>query len=338
MRKGAVAAVAVAIAALAIVAVANSTRAKTPATGYVAQGKAPIKLAFSTWNGYMALVIAAKEGYYKNHGLNVKYTVIEDPVQRFNAFKAGSLNAIATTVDTYSRTYAKGIKSVEVLGLDASVGGDGIVADKSITSVEQLKGQKVAVSEGSTSQWLLAYVLSLHHLSLNDIEQVDLTSSDAGAAFAAGRVKVAVTWQPWLSRAQQNPNGHVLVSTKQYPTIITDHVAFSPSFVKQHPDEVKAFIAAYNDAMKLIRTNPSKAFSDVKTYLGQSADDIKATMKDVPLWSVAQSKKYYGTKSHPGAIYKIFTKSANFWKSIGEIKTVPSPKNAIDSTFVNSFK
>lgn len=338
MRKLLVAAVAVAAAAFAAVAVGSGSGAKAPTTGYVATGTTPIKLAFSTWNGYMALVIAAKEGYYKKHGLNVTYTVVEDPVQRFNAFKAGSLNAIATTVDTFSRTYAKGIKSVQVLGLDASAGGDGIVADKSIKSVAQLKGQKVAVSEGSTSQWLLAYVLSLHHMTLKDVTQVDLTSGDAGAAFAAGRVKVAVTWQPWLSKAQQNPNGHVLVSTKQYPTIITDHVAFAPSFVKQHPDEVKAFIAAYNDAMTLIRKNPSKAFGDVKDYLGQSAAEIKATMKDVPLWSVAQSKKYYGTSAHPGPIYKIFTKSALFWKSIKEIKTIPSPKPAIDPSFVNSFK
>ena len=336
MRKVGVVAIAAVVGALAVAAGGSG---KTSATsGIVAKGKVPIKLAFSTWNGYMALVIASKEGYFKKHGLNVTYTVIEDPVQRFNAFKAGSLNAIATTVDTFSRTYAKGIKSVEVLGLDASAGGDGIVAVKSITKVEQLKGQSVAVSAGSTSQWLLAYVLSLHHLSLKDVKQIDLTSGDAGAAFAAGRVKVAVTWQPWLSRAEQNPNGHVLVSTKQYPTIITDHVAFSPSFVKQHPDEIRAFIAAYNDAMKLIRTNPNKAFADVKDYLGQSADDIKATMKDVPLWTVAQSKKYYGTKKKQGAIYKIFTKSAKFWKGIGEIKTVPSPKNAIDPTFVQKFK
>ena len=274
MRKGFVATVAVACAALAVAAVGSGSGTKAATTGYVAKGKVPIKLAFSTWNGYMALVIAAKEGYYKKHGLKVSYTVIEDPVQRFNAFKAGSLNAIATTVDTYSRTYAKGIHSVEVLGLDASVGGDGIVAEKSITTVGQLKGQKIAVSAGSTSQWLLAYVLSLHHMSLKDVKQIDLTSGDAGAAFAAGRVKIAVTWQPWLSRAEQNPNGHVLVSTKQYPTIITDHVAFAPSFVRQHPGEVKAFIAAYTDAMSLIKKNPSKAFADVHDYLGQSAAEI----------------------------------------------------------------
>src|ERR671931_289921 len=337
MRKLGVVAIAAVVGVLAVAA-GGSGKNSPSSSVFVAKGKVPIKLAFSTWNGYMALVIAAKEGYFKKHGLNVTYTVIEDPVQRFNAFKAGSLNAIATTVDTFSRTTAKGIRSVEVLGLDASAGGDGIVADKSITTVEQLKGQTIAVSAGSTSQWLLAYVLSLHHLSLKDVKQIDLTSGDAGAAFAAGRVKVAVTWQPWLLRAEQNPNGHVLVSTKKYPTIITDHVAFAPSFVKQHRDEVKAFIAAYNDAMKLINSNPDKAFADVKDYLGQSADDIKATMKDVPLWSVAQSKKYYGTKTRPGAIYKIFTKSAKFWKGIGEIKTVPSPKNAIDPTFVNSFK
>ena len=96
MRKVGVVAIAAVAAALAVAAGGSGKNAPaTASSGYIAKGKAPIKLAFSTWNGYMALVIASKEGYYKKHGLNVTYTVIEDPVQRFNAFKAGSLNAIA---------------------------------------------------------------------------------------------------------------------------------------------------------------------------------------------------------------------------------------------------
>ncbi|MDQ3895224.1 MAG: ABC transporter substrate-binding protein, partial [Actinomycetota bacterium] len=330
MRKPLIAALAVALAAL-VVAGGGGASADTA----VAAKQTRIRLAFSTWNGYMALVIADKEGYYKRHGLDVSYTVIEDPVQRFNAFKAGRLDAIATTVDTFSRTNARGIRSVQVLGLDASVGGDGIVATKDIKTVRDLKGQRVAVSDGSTSQWLLAYVLSKHGMSLKDVRQINLTSGDAGAAFAAGRVKVAVTWEPWLSRAQRNPNGHVLVSTKRYPTIITDQVAFQPSFVRRNRAAVRNFIKAYNDAMRLIRTNPNKAFRDVNDYLHQSPDEIRETMKIVPLWSLAKSKKYYGTRRKPGAIYKIFNSSARFWRSIGEIRSLPNAKRAIDPTFVN---
>jgi NitT/TauT family transport system substrate-binding protein len=327
MRKTALAAFAAAAAALAFVATAFGGHTQ-------AKASTDINLAFSTWNGYIGLVIADKEGYFKKHGLNVKETVIEDPVQRFAAFKAGRLNALATTVDTYSREVAAGIPSVEVLGLDASVGGDGIVSQKSITSVKQLKGQKVAVSNGSTSQWLLAYVLGKNGMSLNDVNQVNLTAGDAGAAFAAGRVPVAVTWQPWLDRANTNPKGHVLVDTTKYPTIIVDEVAFAPSYVQQHPAQVKAFIAAYGDALKLLKTNPSKAFADVTKYLGQTPAEIKATMKDVPIWSLAQSRKYYGTPSHPGPIYSVFNSSAKFWKSIGQIKTLPNAKVSINGSFM----
>ena len=155
---------AVIVSALALVGGHRTSSSTAAPRKHAAMTK--IRIAFSTWNGYAGLVIGVKSGMFKKAGLDVQYSVIEDPVERFNALKAGSLDAIATTPDTFSRTYARGIKTVQVLGLDASVGGDGIVADKDITKVKQLKGQKVAVSAGSTSQWMLAYVLSLNNLSL----------------------------------------------------------------------------------------------------------------------------------------------------------------------------
>lgn len=314
----------------------ESSGGSTAASGSSTKA-APIKLAFSTWNGYIGLVIGVEEGFFEKAGVDVEYTVVEDPVQRFNAFKAGSLNAIATTVDTFSRTYANGVPSVMVLGLDASVGGDGIVAKKDITSVEQLKGQTVAVSQGSTSQWFLAYVLDQHGLSLDDVKQTDLTSGDAGAAFVAGSVPVAVTWEPWLSKAEENPDGHVLASTKEYPDIITDEVAFSPDFIKENPDSVRAFIKGYAMAVEFLKSNPDDAIADVTDYLGQSPEDVKATMETVPIWSIEESKKFFGTADSPGPIYDIFTESAEFWKGLGEITNVPDPSEAIDPSFLQEF-
>jgi NitT/TauT family transport system substrate-binding protein len=302
-------------------------------TGTAAPTK--VRLAFSTWNGYLALVVGVKEGFFKKHGADVSYSVIEDPVQRFNAFKAGRLDAIASTTDTFSRTNAKGIKSVMVLGVDASVGGDGIVSEKKIAKVEQLKGQRVGVSSGSVSQWFLAYVLDKHGLSLGDVKQVDMTAGDAGAAFAAGRIPVAATWQPWLSRAEKNPNGHVLVDTKTYPDIITDQVAFQPDFIKDHPDVVRGFIQGYDETIKFIKSDEAKAFADVADFLKQKPDEIKAIMVEVPLWSIAENKKFYGTASSPGPVYDIFDQASKFWKAIGEIKTAADAKEAIDPSFVN---
>jgi len=334
---GAVALFAAVLAALVVAGCGGGDDDKSSSSGGSSSSTSkatPIRMAFSTWNGYIGIVIGVKEGLFDKAGVKVSYTVVEDPVQRFNALKSGNLDAIATTPDTFSRTNANGIKTVQVLGLDASKGGDGIVAKNEIRSPTDLKGQQVGVSAGSTSQWFLAYVLDQNGLSLDDVKQVDMTSGDAGSAFAAGRIPAAVTWEPWLSKAQKNPNGHVVVSSEKYPTIITDQVAFTPEFVKQHPDSVRRFIKGYQAAVDFLHSNPDKAFEDVSDYLGQSPDEIKATMKTVPIWGIAESKAYYGTKDSPGPIYDIFDKSAQFWKSIGEIKSTPDAKAAIDPSFL----
>jgi NitT/TauT family transport system substrate-binding protein len=57
----------------------------------------------------------------------------------------------------------------------------------------------------------------------------------------------------------------------------------------------------------------------------------------VPIWSIDDSKKFFGTKDNPGPIDDIFTKSAEFWKNLGEIDNVPDPSQAIDPSFLQEF-
>ena len=342
MRKRSLVAVSLAGAFLLAVTAAGcggSSKKSSGGGGTTASSVAPIDMSFSTWIGYAPIVVAKKKGFFEKEGVKVSYTLIEDPVQRFAAFKAGRLDGIASTVDTYARTAAKGVPSKVVLGLDASVGGDGIVAKKDISDVAQLKGQKVAVSEGSTSEWLLAYVLDKHGMSLDDVQKTDMTSGDAGAAFAAGRVPVAVTWEPWLSRAESNPDGHVLVSTKEAPyrTIIVDAVAFQPGFAKDHANSVKAFLRGYDDAMKYIASNPSKAYPIIAKYIQAKPADVKAQLATVKLLTIADNKKFFGTESAKGPLYKTFDGAAKFWKKIGETSSTADASSVIDPAFVNGF-
>ena len=142
------------------------------------------------------------------------------------------------------------------------------------------------------------------------MKQVDLTSGDAGAAFAAGRVPVAVTWQPWLDRTKKNPNGHVLVSSKQYPTIITDQVGFTPDFIKKNPETVQAFVERLRQGDGLHQGRiPTRRSATPRSTSARPTRRSRRHSSDVPLWTLQQSRAYYGTPAKHGQIYKIFTKA-----------------------------
>ncbi|HET6310596.1 MAG TPA: ABC transporter substrate-binding protein, partial [Candidatus Nitrosotalea sp.] len=127
-----------------------------------------IHISSSTWTGYAIIYLANSKGIWKNHGLDVNFKTVEDPNDRFIAMAAGRLEGMATTVDTFARQQSAGVPAVEIFPIDASVGGDGILASKSIKTVADLKGKTIAVNQGSVSEFFLAQVLKANGLSLTD--------------------------------------------------------------------------------------------------------------------------------------------------------------------------
>ncbi len=226
-------------------------------TGTGTDGKftGTINIASSTWTGYAILYIATAKETWKSHGLDVKFTDVEDPNDRLIALTAGRLEGMASTVDAFARAQSNGVPALEVFPIDASVGGDGILAKNTIKSVKDLKDQKVAVNQGSVSEWFLAQVLQKNGLSLADVKEQNMKSGEAGAAFVAGQIDVAVTWEPWLSKAKARSDGVVLVSSKEYPDLIMDSFAFRKDFVDKYPATVKEFMKAYYDAFDWFQKN-----------------------------------------------------------------------------------
>ena len=182
----------------------------------------PLKVAHSTWVGYGPFYIAQEQGFFEDEGLEVELILMEDVKTRMPALAAGRVDAAATTVDTVLNFYSARRPFRYLFAVDDSSGGDGIVADNSIRTVAGLKGRRIAFTEGSVSQFYLSVLLKEAGLSLSDIEMVNMTAGDAGAAFVAGRVDAAVTWEPWLTRGNRAEHGHVLVDSSTSPGLITD--------------------------------------------------------------------------------------------------------------------
>ena len=296
-----------------------------------------IHISSSTWTGYAVLYVANAKGTWKNHGLDVNFKVVEDPNDRFIAMAAGRLEGMATTVDTFARQQSAGVPAVEIFPIDASVGGDGILASKSIKTVADLKGKSIAVNQGSVSEFFLAQVLQANGLSLKDVKELNMKSGEAGAAFVAGRVDVAVTWEPWLSKAKARADSQVLVSSKQYPDLIVDSFGFRKEFIQKYPDTVKEFMRAYYDAFDWMQKNPAEANKIIGDAVGETADDVKADLSTIAMYDLKMGKQIMGTSSSHGKIYDTAKSAADFWKSIGKVDTVMNLNDAIDPSFINSL-
>jgi NitT/TauT family transport system substrate-binding protein len=138
-----------------------------------------IHIASSTWTGYAVIYLANAKGIWKNHGLDVNFKDVEDPNDRLIALTAGRLEGMASTVDAFARGQSNGVPAVEVFPIDASVGGDGILAKNTIKTIADLKGQTVAVNQGSVSEWFLAQVLEKNGLKLGDVKEQNMKSGEA---------------------------------------------------------------------------------------------------------------------------------------------------------------
>src|SRR5438067_2558871 len=237
---------------------------------------ATIHIASSTSTGYALIYLANAKDIWKKHGLTVNFKDVEDPNDRLIALTAGRLEGMASTVDAFARAQSNGVPAVEVFPIDASVGGDGILAKNTVKTVQDLKGQKVAVNQGSVSEWFLAQVLQKNGLKLSDVSEQNMKSGEAGAAFVAGQVDVAVTWEPWLSKAKARTDGRVLVSSKEYPDLLMDSFAFRKDFVDKYPATVKEFMKAYYDAFDWFQKNNTEGLGIVAKATSESADDVKA--------------------------------------------------------------
>ena len=118
-----------------------------------------LKLAHSTWVGYGPFYIARDKGFFKDEGVDVEIVIMEDTAIKMGALIAGQVDVVASTVDEFPIYMKPGKMLHYVLAVDNSKGGDGVVATKDITSVEGLKGKKVAFEQGSVSQFFLNALL-----------------------------------------------------------------------------------------------------------------------------------------------------------------------------------
>lgn len=161
--------------------------------------------------------------------------------------------------------------------------------DSGIETVKDLSGKKVAVSQiGNTQHLCLLDLLTQNGLKTvdqgGDVTVNASSNADILNLMDHGRVDAAVVPEPWGTTIEKNSRAEVLLEYDQlflngnYPTAV---VIAGRDFMKEHPDLVKDFLKAHEDATLYINENATQAQEIVNkeiesvTGKGLDADVIK---------------------------------------------------------------
>jgi NitT/TauT family transport system substrate-binding protein len=297
----------------------------------------PLKIRYSTWVGYGPLFLAREKGFYTDEKVDVELVNMEDPKEGFFAMAAARLDGVVSTIDTMVLYLKTGKEFQYVLALDDSAGGDGIVARKEIKSVKDLKGKKVAFAEGSVSQFFLNVLLKEAALTQKNIEAVNMTAGDAGAAFVAGKVDAAVTWEPWLTRGKNAPQGHVLVDSSRTPGLITDVLIFRRDVIEKRAREVQGVVNAWNRAVAYWEQNPKDANEIMAKAVGGWLKDLKVfeeTLRGIKFYNREANVKFFGTPAKPGPVYQTVQNALDIWSGFGKLQVKVPAKELISHSLV----
>jgi aliphatic sulfonates family ABC transporter substrate-binding protein len=172
-----------------------------------------------------------------------------------------------------------------------------------INKLADLKGKKIGVSIGSTSHEHIVRALKMAGLTQEDVTLVNLSPSTMPAAFLAGQIDAAFTWEPNVSIMQKN--GKVIATTASIGDISGVFLASRIAFVKEHPELLQKFFAAWEMATNEAAKSPDVVRQDEAKRLGITVPDFDAMLDRMggtyPTFKEQLTQAYLGV---PGDVMK----------------------------------
>lgn len=129
--------------------------------------------------------------------------------------------------------------------------------DAGISSVEDLKGKKVAATLGTDPYIFLVRALKDHGLSVDDIELVNLQHPEGASALNSGNVDAWAGLDPHMARNELEAGAELFYRKPEFNTYGTLNVR--SDFADEHPDVVKDVIKAYEKAREWTIEHPDEA-------------------------------------------------------------------------------
>jgi NitT/TauT family transport system substrate-binding protein len=230
--------------------------------------------------GYAVFVVAVKEGFFKNHGIDASLRVFPGAPQVMEATLAGDADMGATSEQLPILSKAQGADIHVVSTLQSSDKTIGLVAKKEITKPKDLEGKKVGIVTATASDYFAYRYFAIHGIDKSKVTLQNIAANNMVPVFQRGDIDAFFLWSPNPETAMQTvPGSHVLAWNGQDKAYSLTIFTFFGKKLYENKPMAQAAVAALIDAEKFIVKNQAKTIEHLVSALQLDPANAKTALE-----------------------------------------------------------
>lgn len=230
----------------------------------IAPAQRPLAIRLAVHTALMGVpdVIAIRQGYFKQEGLEVEWRRFALGKEGRDAMIAGAIDVNATAPTPFLIGLDKGVPYTAVAVNSHFCGTNHIVVSKNsdINSVAQLRGKKVGLPRGTITDYVFAArIAPAYGLKPGDYELANIPDAkDRIPSLIAKAIDAAALTDPQVSIGEHDGIIRSIENFCKYDTL-PFILTVTNKILKENPDAVVAYLKGWLRGVNLLKEQPEKA-------------------------------------------------------------------------------
>lgn len=244
----------------------------------------PTKVGVNPWVGYDPLVLARESGLLDPREVQVVELASASESKR--ALRSGLLDAATLTLDEAIRLADGGLAVQVVAVLDVSHGADTLLVRPGITSLPQLRGQRLAFEDTSLGNLMLDGVLQAADLTHAEVSTFHVEASQHVDVLNSGRADAVITYEPMKSLLLSKGMVPLFDST-DLPGRILDVLVTRADLPVER---AAAIVLGWERGRRALQEDPVRGAQQLAPGVDLSTDQYLATLEGLRFFPLADSQ------------------------------------------------
>ncbi|AWB66018.1 hypothetical protein C2869_06005 [Saccharobesus litoralis] len=298
--------------------------------GCIKQQSESLSIGTNTWPGYEPLYLAQSMNYYQDD--NIKLIELASASDVLHAMRNGTLEMAALTADEAFTLIDDGLDIKIIAIMDYSSGGDALVVNPTITSINDIRNKRIGVESTAVGAIMLDAVLSRANLVISDITVVPCTVDIHLECF--NKTDGLITFEPALSKIV-SLGGRVIFDSSHIPQRIIDVLVVRGDILVNQRQQVKTVLRGYLQGVDYLQKDPITAHHKISQRLAINTTLLQKAFSGLTIPNAQQSVT---TFKQPQTLIQNLNQLATLMQERGLLQQQINAKNIIDTSLLLELK